>query len=95
MGFNESWNTAATVAHEEKQARAARPVCDVSRWTVHPSPVGFTGYMAQFQDELRNRDKFGAPDARISVGEMGESAGTKLNRAKRQAAGYQTLGLRI
>lgn len=40
--------------------------------------------------------KFGKPNnGSLAVGPMEEAAGTKLNRAKRMAGGYQTLGMRI
>jgi hypothetical protein len=64
-----------------------------SHWTEREQD-GWTAWITANRLPDMSRSKYGRLDT-LAVGEMGESAGSKLQRAKRQAAGYQTLGMRI
>jgi hypothetical protein len=69
-------------------------VPDHSTWLNLPYP-GQTAHMTQHHLGRMRLSKFSRPDMVLAVGPNEEAAGTKLNRAKRAASGYQTLGMAI
>jgi hypothetical protein len=89
MGFNGFTKPGFSRIHLDTQTTATNG----DWWAQVPAGASMT-QAAMAELARMSQSKFARMDA-LSVGPMEEAAGTKLNRAKRQAAGYQTLGLRI
>lgn len=69
-------------------------VPDESIWLAMPYG-GQTQWVQQHHLPRMRQHKFSRPDIVLAVGPNEEAAGTKLNRAKRNAGGYHTLGMAI